>query len=517
MNTPETSPSDILKSVCESLSDGVVVADTQGKFLIFNPAAEEMVGIGMLDVSPEEWSRNYGIYLPDQKTIYPDQNLPLARAIRGENVQEAEAFIKNFKKQKGVWLSVNARPIRDEKGVLLGGVAIFRDITERKHFEELKQNYFKKLEKEFLQKARILQEIISLLQATLESTADGILVVDQTGKMVRFNQKFIEMWSVPIEILAARDDKRAIEFVLNQLEDPEDFLNKVQELYSQPEAESFDILKFKDGKIFERYSQPQKIDEKTVGRVWSFRDVTKQKIAEQEVKKKTEELARSNKELEQFAYVASHDLQEPLHKIVAFSDLIQEIFSDQIDEKLHDYFQRMQRSASRMRDLIDDLLQFARITTQAKPFEEIDLKKIVEEILAELDYRIKESKAEIQVGALPNIYADRRQIYQLILNLLSNALKFHQKGKSPKIKIEGKQEKENIQITISDRGIGFDEKYCDRIFQPFQRLHGKSEYEGSGMGLALCQKIVERHGGNILVTSEVGKGTEFVVKFPGTH
>jgi light-regulated signal transduction histidine kinase (bacteriophytochrome) len=289
----------------------------------------------------------------------------------------------------------------------------------------------------------------------------------------------------------------------------------VQELYGKPEAESFDILEFKDGKIFERYSQPQRLGEKIVGRVWSFRDVTDQKIAQQEIEKKTNELARSNQELEQFAYIASHDLQEPLHKIVAFSDLIQELFKGELNEKLLDYIQRMQNAAGRMRGLIDDLLQFACITTQANPFEEIDLNQLMHEVLIDLEQRIVESKGEIRIGKLPKIYADARQMQQLFLNLLSNALKFSKKNEIPKVEMMGESEGEKgVNIKVIDNGIGFDEKYLNKAFQPFQRLHVGREYEGSGMGLTLCQKIVERHGGKITVKSKVGKGTEFLVYLP---
>ncbi|MBV6625526.1 MAG: PAS domain-containing protein [Rivularia sp. (in: Bacteria)] len=244
--------------------------------------------------------------------------------------------------------------------------------------------------------------------------------------------------------------------------------------------------------------------------------VSQAKLLEQETRQR-EELARSNEELQQFAFIASHDLQEPLRKITAFGDRLKATCGDSLTDRGYDYLRRMQNAAERMQVLIEDLLSLSRITTRAQPFVEVNLSKVVREVLSDLEIRIAQTNALIEVGKLPNIKADEVQMRQLLQNLISNALKFHPAGKQPIIKIHSKKitnqelNTQYYQIIVEDNGIGFDEKYLDRIFNVFQRLHGRTEYEGTGMGLAICRKIVERHQGTITAKSEPEKGASFIV------
>lgn len=228
------------------------------------------------------------------------------------------------------------------------------------------------------------------------------------------------------------------------------------------------------------------------------------------------ELEQSNQELQDFAYIASHDLQEPLRKIHAFSDRLQNQYRAVLDERGLDYLGRMQQAVIRMQTLIQDLLVFSRITTKAQPFVRVDLNKILPEVLSDLEMRIDEVEGQIHPGKLPTIEADPTQMRQLFQNLISNALKFHRSGHTPVVNIESQSSPEEgrIQLMIIDNGIGFDEKYMDRIFGVFQRLHSRSEYEGTGIGLAICRKIVERHHGNIVARSAPGQGATFIVTLP---
>ncbi len=230
----------------------------------------------------------------------------------------------------------------------------------------------------------------------------------------------------------------------------------------------------------------------------------------------TEELKRSNQELEQFAYVASHDLQEPLHKIVAFVDRLQSLPKE--DPRREEYFASIGRAAHHMRLLISDLLQFARVTTQAKPFELVDLKSLIGEILSDLEVRITDYHAEFSVEPLPVVLGDRSQLRQLFQNLFSNALKFRKPDLAPKIRVFSEVPEPGwIRVVVEDNGIGFDNRYRKKIFQPFQRLHSRSLYEGSGMGLTLCQKIAQRHQGRLFAEGEEGQGSKFFLDLPHTE
>ena len=251
-------------------------------------------------------------------------------------------------------------------------------------------------------------------------------------------------------------------------------------------------------------------------------DISERKRAEEQKELYLEQLKRSNKELQDFAFVASHDLQEPLRKIQSFGELLVTEFNDSISEEGRDFLVRMQNAATRMRTLIDSLLAYSRVSTKTRPFFPVDLGEAAEEAQANLAVLMEEKAASVEVGNLPTVEGDKVQMIQLFQNLIGNALKFHRKGVSPKVKIhartirEGRSGKADAyEIFVEDNGIGFDESYLSRIFAPFQRLHGKSEYEGVGIGLAICRKIVERHHGHITANSRPDEGAVFAVTLPG--
>jgi light-regulated signal transduction histidine kinase (bacteriophytochrome) len=243
------------------------------------------------------------------------------------------------------------------------------------------------------------------------------------------------------------------------------------------------------------------------------------RFTEKRLIKEEQELKRSNSELEKFAYVASHDLQEPLRKVQAFGDRLYERSHEQLDDKSRDYLQRMQSAAKRMSRLINDLLAFSRIATQGQAFKRCDLNEVLSGVLADLEIAIETSQTQIEIEPLPEIEADEPQIRQLLQNLLGNGLKFRKPQGQHKIKIWSKitEDKQHIELHVKDNGIGFDSQYGDRIFEVFQRLHARHEYEGTGIGLAICRKIVERHGGSIRAISEPNQGAEFIVTLPIEH
>jgi signal transduction histidine kinase len=226
------------------------------------------------------------------------------------------------------------------------------------------------------------------------------------------------------------------------------------------------------------------------------------------------ELSRSNAELEQFASVASHDLQEPLRKVQTFAAQLTATEHDRLSDQGQDFLRRMSDAAGRMRTLIDDLLMFSRVSTQGRPFVAVDLGEIVAQVLIDLEMSITDSDAQVTVGALPTVSADPVQMRQLLQNLLGNALKFRREGVVPELRVSAQLTDHVAELTIQDNGIGFDEQYATRIFRAFERLHGARAYAGTGIGLALCRKIIERHNGTITATSELGNGATFTIRLP---
>jgi signal transduction histidine kinase len=244
-------------------------------------------------------------------------------------------------------------------------------------------------------------------------------------------------------------------------------------------------------------------------------EIAERERAQAELRSYADQLERSNRELQEFTYIASHDLQEPLRKIQAFGSRLQDKFGDTLGAQGQDYLTRMQGAALRMQCLIEGLLSYSRVTTKVQPFQPVALATTVQEVLADLEIRIAQNGGTVEVGYLPTVNGDPLQMRQLLQNLIANALKFHRPDVPPVVRVGTAQVDDAwCQIEVSDNGIGFENKYAERIFQVFQRLNGRDAYEGAGIGLSICRKIVERHGGTIMVTSEPGQGTTFTVALP---
>lgn len=245
------------------------------------------------------------------------------------------------------------------------------------------------------------------------------------------------------------------------------------------------------------------------------RDVTERKQAEYMLRQQAQDLARSNSELEQFAYVASHDLQEPLRMVASYVKLLERRYKDKLDADANDFIGFAVDGANRMHLLINALLDYSRVGTHGKPFEPTDCSIIVNEALANLRAAIAESDATVTCDELPPVMADPSQLVQLLQNLIANAIKFRGVEK-PRVHISAERAGNDCTFSVRDNGIGIDPSYADRVFVIFQRLHDREEYPGTGIGLAICKKIVERHGGRIWVESELGQGATFRFTIPGS-
>lgn len=258
----------------------------------------------------------------------------------------------------------------------------------------------------------------------------------------------------------------------------------------------------------------------------SIEDVTESRRLQSALREHTRKLEWSNRELQDFAYIASHDLQEPLRAIQAFGERLMAKHSEMLGDEGRDFLNRMQNAAGRMRMLIRNLLEYSRVTTKANPFKSLNLGQVANTVLADFSQRLTESGGCVEISTLPTIEGDATQMRQLLQNLIGNALKFRRADIPPVIKLytadnsislnatkQGNSEVQ-CQFVVEDNGIGFDEKYAERIFSPFERLHNQREYEGTGIGLAICRKIVERHGGYITAKSVPGQGASFTITLP---
>lgn len=387
----------------------------------------------------------------------------------------------------------NATVYRNEAGEVQGIFAAARDITERKNAEER------------------LREASLYARRLIEASPDPLVTISSDGKITDANRGAELVTGVPRERLVGSDFS-------NYFTEPESARKGYQEVFQQGTIRDYPLaIRHTSGRITDvLYNASVYKNEagEVQGVFAAARDVTARKAAEAALEQKAQELTRSNEELAQFAYVASHDLQEPLRKIVAFGDRLVAHVESALDEQGRDYLQRMQNAAKRMGQLIESLLELSRITTKGAQFAAVDLNAVLAEVLADLEVRIQQTAGRVDLEPLPTVTADRSQMRQLFQNLIGNALKFHQENVPPVIRVYAEYRDEAWEIHVADNGIGFDEKYADRIFRPFQRLHGKNVFEGSGMGLAICNKIVARHAGEITAHSQPGRGSDFVLTLP---
>jgi two-component system, LuxR family, sensor kinase FixL len=405
-----------------------------------------------------------------------------------------------------------------------------KELNDRRQAERVMAQQAKELErsKDVLElhvqaRTQELQKLQRRYESILNSAGEGIYGLDLQGRTTFVNPAAAKITGWKVEELVGKLESE----IFHRLP-----ANDAEADADPTTQADYQLFYRKDGSSFpaEYVRTPIREKDKEVGAVVIFKDITERKRAEETLSRKAAELARSNAELEQFAYVASHDLQEPLRKIQAFGDRLKTKCDAVNLQDGRDYLERMQSAAARMQTLINDLLTFSRVISASQPFVPVDLNQVVKGVLSDLEVRIEQKKATVEVGDLPTIEGDPLQMRQLLQNLIGNALKFQPPSSQPVVKIQARLLKspfvgtpqedpyaEQCEFTIQDNGIGFDEKYLDKIFAVFQRLHGRNEYEGTGVGLAVCRRITDRHGGTITAKSKAGEGATFTVTLPVRH
>jgi two-component system, LuxR family, sensor kinase FixL len=498
----------LLRTLIDALPDYVYVKNTEGRFIIANVAVarqlgfsspDEVIGKSDFDLFPHALAARYRV--EEQKIIQSGQGL---HNYEGPTVDES-------KEEKNRWVSTTKVILRDAQGKITGFIGLGLDITERKQAEEA------------------LVRERALMRTLIDSLPDCIYAKDTTGRKTMANPADLKnlRCKTEAEVLGKTD------FDLFPREIAEKFWADDQKvIQGQPvmnrEEHFFDEAGRKCWLLTSKLPLRDQ-DGKITGLVGIGREITERKQAEdalrsseRKLRQFTVQLERSNRELQDFAYVASHDLQEPLRKIVVFGERLKEKSGEALAAESRDYLERMQKAATRMQTLINDLLTFSRVTTKARPFAPIDLAEVTREVVSDLEARIEQVKGRVEVGALPVIDSEELQMRQLLQNLIGNALKFRRPEEPPVVKVAARRfsddsGRELCELTVSDNGIGFDEKYLDRIFNVFQRLHSRGEFEGNGMGLAIVKKIARYHGGDITAKSKPGVGTTFILTLPTIH
>lgn len=389
----------------------------------------------------------------------------------------------------------------------------------------LKEN-LKTLEREVSEKQAAQRTIQNILDHSLDGIMAFSSVRNETGEIVDFEWLLANFISA--QTLGRGKGDLTGKLLLEVVPDAKKsglfdiYKNVVDTSVSQQFEREFYLA----GEVKWFYMAAVKLDD---GLIVTYTDVTEKNVAEARLTQYAEELKRSNQDLEQFAYVASHDLQEPLRKIRAFGDRLAARYEDKLDEVGAEYITRMQQASARMQKLIEDLLSFSRISSGHEQFTRVDLTAVVNEVVDDIEGQIIREKAKVGVKPIAEINGDRGQIRRLFQNLISNAIKFHKQDGLPVVEISGEvvsghqAEKEfgiplteaaYVRIVVKDNGIGFDEKYSEKIFNIFQRLQGRAEYEGTGIGLAICRKIMTNHRGYIRAQSVINQGSEFILIFP---
>ncbi|MBV9868416.1 MAG: PAS domain-containing protein [Abitibacteriaceae bacterium] len=481
------------RAVTENALDLISLLDAQGNALYQSPSLERVLG-----------------YRPDEligqnvfALLHPDDR-PAVVTLFADKVVEAAATATiqyRFRHKNGGWRWMESVANNQLHNPAVGAVVInSRDITERKQVEQA------------------LRESDERFYLVARATNEAIWDWDLRADTIWWSEGFQALFGYCPEQIQPGSESWTSRIHPEELERVTQGIHTIIESGQEMWTDEYRFRRA-DGTyadIFDRGYVLYDENRQPVRMVGSMLDITARKQSRAQLQEYAGKLERSNQELQEFAYVASHDLQEPLRKIQTFGDRLLSTRSHLLDETAHDYLQRMQNAAARMNLLTQDLLALSRVTTQSRPFKEVSLAEVVQGVLLDLELRIEQTGATVEVDPLPTIEADPAQMHQLLLNLINNALKFQRSGVPPIVRVQSQvlADSDLYRITVQDNGIGFDPKYVEKIFLPFQRLHGRSEYEGTGMGLAICRRIVERHNGSITAQSEPGAGTTFLITLP---
>jgi len=510
-------------AIFNSANFSSIATDAKGVIQIFNVGAERMLGYTAAEVmnkntpadisDPQEViARATALSVELGTPIAPGFEALVFKASRGiEDIYELTYIRKDGSRFPAV---VSVTALRDAQDAIIGYLLIGTDNTARKQIEA-----------EQLQLGQRLRDHQFYTRSLFEANIDALMTTDPSGIITDINK--------PMEALTGctRDELIGAPFK-NYFTDPDRAEAGIKLVLSNKKVTNYELTaRDRDAKetiVSYNATTFYDRDRRLQGVFAAARDITDRKRVDEKLKLYSDKLERSNRELQDFAQVASHDLQEPLRKILSFGDRLKTKAGEALDKDSRDYLERMCNAAARMQTLINDLMSFSRVEIKGQPFVPTDLGVIAREVSADLETRIEQAGGRVDIEELPTIDADPMQMRQLLQNLIGNSLKYFRAGVPPVVRISCQKPearrpelqdqsgppRQFVEILVTDNGIGFDEKYLDRIFTVFQRLHKKGEYEGTGVGLAICRKIVDRHSGRITARSNPGQGATFMVTLP---
>ena len=493
----------------ESMADGFALFDAQDRLVVYNKKYVDL-NSHIADVIAPGMTYEEMLRVGMERDGYETNGLPVEDFIQWRLAQHRDPKeAHDLMMHDGRWVRVQERRTQD------GGVVGTRiDVTE-----------MKRREAQIISVTNELRHKNMLFDTALNNMIQGLCMFDADQTLIVTNRRYLEMYGFSPDVV-----KPGI-----KLSDIMDYSvsigNYTKEDAEKAKAERPDHAKLRERAVLKQYLRDGRViavmhePMSDGGSIATYQDITEIERHELELTKYTKKLEASNRELQDFAYVASHDLQEPLRKIETFGERLVTKYADEMPEGAQMFIGRMDNAIGRMRLLINDLLAYSRVTTKARPFASVDLDETVRGVLGDIQVRIEETEAEIQCEPLPTIAADPTQMRQLFQNIIANSLKFQPPGRSPKVHITASITEGSFvdgrpdvaEIRIRDNGIGFDNKYKEQIFTIFQRLHGRNEFEGTGIGLATCRKIVERHSGAIDADGVVGEGATFIITLPLTQ
>ncbi|MGB9978383.1 PAS domain S-box protein [Methanobacterium sp.] len=490
----------------ETLPYGVWKTDAEGKAIYTSQSFLDLLEMTMEEMQGFGWTHR----LP------PDEVGPMMEKwMHSVNTGTPWNSIHHVLGSDGRYHNVLTRglPVRDDKGNIKSWVGINLDIDDRIQMEGELRQAKNSLEEQVEKRTAELQKSRASFKALVDNSPDIINRIDKDFKSVYINPRVTE--------ISGRSSEYYIGKRIDETTIPEQFVLPLKE-YTKIAFETGTIQEFiaemptvDSFKTFYTYLAPEYDKNSKVDSILSVsHDITELKNTEEQLKETVMELQRSNKELESFAYITSHDLQEPLRTIASYAQLIERRYKGKLDTDADEFIEYMVDGSRRMKNMIQGLLDYSRVGTKGNEFKEFNAGTALNHALGNLETSISEINAEITSDELPVIFADESQIVRVFQNLIGNALKFRKEGVTPKIHISSNKKDKEYVFSVRDNGIGMDEQYCDQIFEVFKRLHAIGEYEGAGIGLAIVKRIIDRHGGKIWVESELGRGSTFYFTLP---